>query len=430
MSRKKKPLRVLHTSDWHLGRSLYGRKRYEEQEAFLSWLVETLAREEADILLVAGDIFDSSMPSTRAQALYYRFLWRVATSSCRHVVLIAGNHDSPAFLGAPKELLKALKVRVVSAPTAQAEEEVLVLEDDAGVAEAVVCAVPYLRDRDIRTVEAGESPEDKERNLQEGIRRHYAEVVALAEARREELGGSPPLIGMGHLFTAGGKSVDGDGVRDLYVGSLAHVPASVFPQSLAYVALGHLHLPQAVDGAGRVRYSGSPLPMSFAEAEREKVVLLAEFSGGEVVTRGLAVPVFQELERITGEKEALLARIRALREKGSRAWLEIVFNGGEIAANLREELEEAVRGSSLEVLRVKNERLAERALAQEDAQDTLAELNALEVFERCLSAHEVPEAQRPDLLLAYQEALRSLYEEGSARQGAPGVEPTTPGPQS
>jgi exonuclease SbcD len=150
-------MKILHTSDWHIGRTLYGRKRYEEFEAFLTWLAETIQQNEIDALLVAGDVFDTSAPSNRAQELYYRFLCRVAASCCRHVVVVAGNHDSPSFLNAPKELLKALDVHVVGSSTESLEDEVLVLRNDQDTPELIVCAVPYLRDRDIRVAEAGES---------------------------------------------------------------------------------------------------------------------------------------------------------------------------------------------------------------------------------------------------------------------------------
>ncbi|HQP27484.1 MAG TPA: exonuclease subunit SbcD, partial [Candidatus Syntrophosphaera sp.] len=176
-------MKILHTSDWHIGRTLCGRKRYEEFEAFLFWLEETLHQEQVDTLLVAGDVFDTGAPSNRAQELYYRFLSRVATSSCRHVVVIAGNHDSPSFLNAPRELLKALHVHVIGGISDNRDDEVLVLSKEAGSPELIVCAVPYLRDRDIRVAEAGENIEDKERKLIEGIRSHYAEVAALAEQK-------------------------------------------------------------------------------------------------------------------------------------------------------------------------------------------------------------------------------------------------------
>ena len=174
-------MRLLHTSDWHIGRTLYGRKRYEEFEAFLHWLAETIQGDGIDALLVAGDVFDTSVPSNRAQELYYRFLCRVAASPCRHVVVVAGNHDSPSFLNAPRELLKALNVHVIGSASENPEDEVLVLRDGRDTPELIVCAVPYLRDRDIRVAEAGESVEDKERKLIEGIRSRYAAVAAIAE---------------------------------------------------------------------------------------------------------------------------------------------------------------------------------------------------------------------------------------------------------
>lgn len=156
-------MKILHTSDWHIGRTLYGRKRYEEFEAFLSWLSETIKNEKVDVLLVAGDIFDTSEPSNRAQELYYQFLCRVSSSSCRHVIVIAGNHDSPSFLNAPKELLRALHVYVIGNISENIEDEILILKNKEGNPEVIVCTIPYLRDRDIRLAEAGETINDKER---------------------------------------------------------------------------------------------------------------------------------------------------------------------------------------------------------------------------------------------------------------------------
>lgn len=213
-------MKILHTSDWHIGRTLYGRKRYEEFAAFLTWLADTIEQQEMVALLVSGDVFDTSAPSNRAQELYYRFLCRVAASSCRHVVVTAGNHDSPSFLNAPKELLKTLNVHVIGCASETPEDEMLVLRNAKAVPELIVCAIPYLRDRDLRVAEAGESVEDKEQKLLDGIQNHYAAVAALAAQTRTELGADIPIVAMGHIFTAGGQTVDGDGVRELYVGSL------------------------------------------------------------------------------------------------------------------------------------------------------------------------------------------------------------------
>jgi len=404
-------MKLLHTSDWHIGRTLYGRKRYEEFEAFLTWLAETIQQKEIDALLVAGDIFDTSAPSNRAQELYYRFLCRMAASSCRHVVVIAGNHDSPSFLNAPKELLKALDVHVVGSATSDPQDEVLVLRNQRDAPELIVCAVPYLRDRDIRVVEAGESVEDKERKLIDGIRNHYAAVADLAEQKRAELGSNIPIVGMGHLFAAGGQTVDGDGVRELYVGSLAHVTFGIFPPSFNYTALGHLHVPQKVNGSEFIRYSGSPLPMGFGEAAQQKSICQVEFRSTSASVQLIDVPVFQKLERVKGDWEGLSSRIHELSTTGSQGWLEVIYDGIEVIGDLRERLEAAISGTKMEILRIKNNRIIDRVLGQIHEEETLDDLNVNDVFERCLASHQVPEDQRLGLLQTYQETLASLYED-------------------
>ena len=180
-------MRVLHTSDWHLGRSLFGQKRYEEFSAFLDWLARTLQEKEVDVLVVSGDIFDSGTPSNRAQRLYYDFLRQVYLSSCRHVVITAGNHDSPSMLGASREILQVLDVHVVGNLPEDPTEEIKVLRDAQGKVALIVCAVPFLRDADMRLVEEGESSGDKESKMQEAIRRHYAQVLEEAAALRAEI---------------------------------------------------------------------------------------------------------------------------------------------------------------------------------------------------------------------------------------------------
>jgi len=405
-------MKVLHTSDWHIGRTLYGRKRYEEFEALLTWLAETIQQNGIDVLLVAGDVFDTSAPSNRAQELYYRFLCRVAASSCRHIVVVAGNHDSPSFLNAPKELLKALDVHVIGSSTASPEDEVLVLRNEQDAPELIVCAVPYLRDRDIRVAEAGESVEDKERKLIDGIRTHYAAVAALAEQKREELGADiPPIVGTGHLFAAGGQTVDGDGVRDLYVGSLAHVTAGIFPTCFDYLALGHLHVPQKVNNSETIRYSGSPLPMGFGEAKQQKSVCLVEFHRTAASVQLIDVPVFQRLERVKGDWDGISNRILELSATDSQGWLEVIYDGTEVIGDLRERLEAAISGTQMEILRIKNNRIIDRVLGKVHEEETLDDLNVNDVFEQCLVAHEVPEDQRPELFRAYQETVSSLYED-------------------
>ncbi|THT98468.1 exonuclease subunit SbcD [Lampropedia puyangensis] len=439
-------MRILHTSDWHLGRQLFGRKRYDEFEAFLDWVAQTIEHESIEVLLIAGDVFDTSTPSNRAQELYYRFLCRMAASSvCRHVVIIAGNHDSPSFLDAPKSLLRALQVHVIGQAQAQPEDEVVVLHDAQQRPELIVCAVPYLRDRDLRTSQAGESLQDKERQLLEGIRQHYATVAAHAQTLREGIlaqervstqiqskqnangltaARTLPIIGMGHLFTAGGQTVDGDGVRELYVGSLAHVGASIFPTSLDYVALGHLHVAQIVGGNPCIRYSGSPIPMGFGEAAQRKSVCILQWPTEIVATpvdtasaaippaiTQLEVPCFQSLVRIQGDWATIAQQLQDVVSASPKAWLEVTYSGQDIITDLRERIDGMLQGTQIEVLRIRNQRIVQQLLTSSQAHESLEDLSPQQVFERCLDAHNVPAEQRHELVLSYQEVLRTLEQE-------------------
>ncbi len=411
-------MKILHTSDWHLGRSLYGRKRYTEFSQFLDWLIATIEQEQVDILLVAGDIFDTSTPSNYAQELYYRFLHQVSVTHCQHIVIIAGNHDSPSFLNAPKALLRALNVYVVGAAMDDPRDEVLVLKDRQDQPQAIICAVPYLREKDIRKVESGESIEDKGIKLIEGLKLHYAQVCDYAEQQQQVFQkqgmGRIPLIAMGHLFTAGGKTTDGDGVRELYVGSLAFMGQDVFPESIDYLALGHLHIPQWVASNERFRYSGAPLPMTFGELEQHKLVLLINFDGskepGKVEIKEIPVPSFQSLKQLRGSLEKIQEQLELLKKDDSAAWLEIIYEGKDVIADLWGLIEESIAGTRMEVLRIKNQ-LAINFNSMDGTEETLDDMDEYDVFEQCLQAYDIPEENRSELLLCYKEILQSLYED-------------------
>jgi len=406
-------MKILHTSDWHLGRSLYGKKRYEEFAAFLDWLVQTIKAESIDTLLIAGDVFDTTTPSNRAQSLYYSFLCQVSRTCCRHIVIIGGNHDSPSFLNAPKELLLALNVYVVGAITDSLADEVIVLHH-GDQPQAIICAVPYLRDKDIRTAEPGESIDDKNAKLVYGLKHHYQQVCAIAEQKRAEFQQAGykhmPIIGMGHLFTAGGKTLDGDGVRDLYVGSLAHVTKDIFPVSIDYLALGHLHVPQAVGGAAHIRYSGSPIPMGFGEAKQAKQVVLIDFAQSIPNIQELPIPCFQKLVRIKGSLEHIQHTLEALKNDSSHAWLEIEYTGNNLLPHLRELIDDALVDTQMEIRRIKNRSTSARVMQLVNTDESLDNLNPTDIFQRCLDSFEIPAENREELTMSYDEIVKALKE--------------------
>jgi exonuclease SbcD len=387
-------MKILHTSDWHIGRTLYGRKRYEEFESFLNWLVQTINQNTIDCLLVAGDVFDTSTPSNRAQELYYKFLYDVSLTCCKNIVIIAGNHDSPSFLNAPRHLLRALRVHVIGDVTENQEDEIITIKNSDGSVSLVVCAVPYLRDRDIRSVEAGESVDDKGRKLIEGITLHYYNVYCLAEHIRKESGDQVPLVALGHLFTSGGQTTSGDGVRELYVGSLAHVGSEIFP-----------------DGSEKIRYCGSPLAMGFGEARQNKIVHIIEFTGRNPRVSSIDIPEFRRLEQIRGTLDNITAKISELSAVKSNAWLEITYLGEDIISNLREQLETAVAGTAMEILLTRNNRIIDKVMSRINDEETLYDLKVEEVFERRLDVNNIPDEQRLELRSAYLETIASLDDE-------------------
>ena len=297
-------LTLLHTSDWHLGRRLYGKPRYDEFKQFLDWQLQTLREQKVDVLLIAGDIFDTTAPSNQAQNLYYDFLSQVCDTDCRHVIIVAGNHDSASFLEAPKQLLKAFNIHIIGSMTDTPTDEVITLSDKSGQPELIVMAVPYLRDRDVRTVGHGERLDDKERKLAQGIKAHYAQIADIAIAQQTQLQAnykrSIPIVATGHLFTVGGQTMEGDGVRDLYVGSLGSIGAEIFHPQIDYVALGHLHIPQVVGGQPHIRYAGSPIAMGFGESRQQKQVHLLRFDAKPDL-------LSQPLQTLTIQKKPLVS---------------------------------------------------------------------------------------------------------------------------
>jgi len=422
-------LTMIHTADWHFGAVLYGQRRHREHAAFAQWFIDCVAREKPDVVLISGDIFDTTTPSHQAQTLYYDTIAALRRGGCPHIIVTGGNHDAPSLLNAIQPLVQDQGITIVGAATENPADEVLLLRDAAGIPQLIVCAVPYLRDRDVRLSESGQSPDDKHAALVAGIRQHYAEVVAAAVQLCETLDTPVPIVGMGHLFVAGG--VAGDGVRDLYVGTLSYVGTDIFPESLDYVALGHLHVPQQVSGATVIRYSGSPIPMGFGESKQQKIVLkvaLGNIENAPVVTP-IHVPTFQRLVAMSGDWEKLENTVTRLCQElrpelsgldtslapssdvlGSPAWLDIVYTGSDVIPDLRERIDALIEGHSLRVLRVKNQRPV--AVWEDAPEISLDELTPEEVFDRCLDANHVPEAQRGMLGDVYRETLDACLSPG------------------
>lgn len=407
------PMKILHTSDWHLGHKLYGRQRYQEFSLFLDWLLTVIESQKIEALLVAGDIFDSQTPSNRILEIYYHFLSSISHSPCRHVIIIGGNHDSPALLNAPRELLRFLDIHIIGRVPENLEDEIIILRDKSNRPELMVLAVPYLRDRDLRSAEAGESLHDKEKKLLMGIQDHYSKLYELAGQKQQSLENPVPMVATGHLFCQGGTTSQGDGVRELYVGSLVHVGLDTFPPELDYLALGHLHLPQKVSRQENRQYSGAPLAMSFNEANKQKCVLAVTLAS-EFLVQEIPVPCFQALQTITGDLSQILEALHNLKEQDQSILLEINYSGQALIDDLQEQIYTAVADSPLDVLRISNKRIYDHILQQTYEIKTLEELSPLQVFQQCLDLHEIEDEQQQEMLLTFETALAALQDEDNS----------------
>lgn len=406
-------MKILHTSDWHLGQHLISKDRRREHGLFLDWLTGVIKDDHIDVLVVAGDIFESATPPNYALEMYYNFLTCIATTTaCRQVAIVGGNHDSPATLNAPRQLLEHLRIRVVGSISEDPEDDVIVVRDDKDTPRCMVCCVPFLRDRDIRPSVAGESYEEKSRALLEGIKSYYHQMKEIALKTQKKLSTGKagiPMVATGHLFTAGGQVTDG--VRDIYVGSLGHVHASYFPPEFDYVALGHLHKPQIAAGLEHIRYAGSPVPLSFSEAGNPKVVVIVEFDDqtAEMTIAQAAVPVFQELRCIRGNLDEIVSAFESMGspQNSETVWVEVQLDSDEWAPDLINRINEAVADRPIEVLAVKYlQGMQSRRLTRTQDLQTLEQLTPREVFEKRMAAEKsVDEAESGDLKQAYAEII-------------------------
>lgn len=330
-------MNVLHTSDWHLGHLLYQQKREEEHRGFLEWLLDLIKLENVGLLLIAGDVFDSGLPSNYALEMYFSFLARCAAHGCHQVVVVGGNHDSPSTLQAPRDVLKALEVFVVGTPDSEhPEHDVITVSDATGIPQAVVAAIPYLRDREVFVPKPGDSLEVRAQGIIAGTVSWYRRLIDVAQARRQDLGRPDlPIIATGHLFARGMTKSGTE--RDLYVGDLGAFPVSGFPAEAEYIALGHLHRAQEAAEDSRVRYSGSPLPCSFDEAGQKKQVFLFDTAAPRLV-RSIEVPIFRSLVKMVGDLPTIRSSLQALQMQPLTTWVEVSYTGLTLLPDLPEQV--------------------------------------------------------------------------------------------
>lgn len=417
-------MRIIHTSDWHLGQHFMGKTREKEHQAFLNWLLDLTQTRAADALVVTGDIFDTGTPPSYARTLYNEFIVSLQQSRAQ-AVFLGGNHDSAATLNEGKQLLAFLKTDVVAGFSDDPAQHLVMVRDRSGRPGLLVCALPYLRPKDLMQSAAGMSGTEKQAAMSQAIQACYAKVFYRARERQKELISKEgldhlPLMATGHLTVVGGKS--DASVRDIYIGSLDAFPASGFPKA-DYIALGHLHRAQAVKGPCCIHYSGSPLPLSFGEGTQTKQVIQVDFKeAGSPEVTPVPVPCFRRLVSIEGSLSTIERRLADMAEgaRGSempalRTWIEAVVAADDFLTDLPDRIQKMVRKTGeedLALLRVRRQPKSRKPGFLPGEAGRLEELNPTEVFLKRLAQEELDQDRVEILTRMFGQVLTQIQTRG------------------
>ena len=418
-------IRILHTSDWHLGHSLHGVPRGYEHASFLSWLLGVLVDENIDAILISGDVFDAANPSPDALRAWYRFLRDARKRKPNlDVIAIAGNHDSAARLEAPRALLEELNIDVVGGVARNADggldhsRLVLPLRDSDGSVAAWCLAVPFLRPGDLgRTTEAFDS-------FVESVRCLYAELVDVALSREKE---PKAIVAMGHCYMRSATFSELS-ERSLFRGSEQALPADIFGENVSYVALGHLHLGQVVAGDSRIRYPGSPIPLSMDEKDYCHHVCVVTLDGRDLVgVKELRIPRSVQMLRIPEDGALPWSDVRQLLirlddeysgglgvvDDQPRSFLEVRLRLSGPDAGIRRAVAEAIRGKRVRLVKLSVEYSGDGVgLAEQVPQKQLQDLTVDDVFLRRYESVYGNVAVAADLLACFRELVAEVQDGG------------------
>ncbi|AKP34526.1 exonuclease subunit SbcD [Yersinia aleksiciae] len=393
-------MRIIHTSDWHLGQHFFTKSRAAEHQAFLHWLIKQIEENQVDALIVAGDIFDTGSPPSYARELYNCFVVELQPTGCQLVVL-GGNHDSVSTLNESRGLLSYLNTTVISCASSNLEQQIITLKNRQQQPAALLCAIPFLRPRDLVTSQAGESGGQKQLALQEAIASHYQALYQRAVELRTEFGLPLPIIATGHLTTVGVTT--SDSVRDIYIGTLDAFPAQAFPPA-DYIALGHIHRAQQVAKTEHIRYSGSPIALSFDELGKEKSVYLVEFAQQALASvTPLLIPQFQPMQLIKGDLQQIEQQLAKFADhQGLPVWLDIEVATQDYLTDIQRRIQALATDLPVEVVLLRRSKEQRNNSIEQQEKETLNELSVSDVFERRL-------ALEADLAEPRQQRMRQMF---------------------
>lgn len=398
-------MKILHTSDWHIGKQLHKYDLGADLDLFFEWLIQTIQTENIDLLLVSGDIFDQANPSNAAYKQYYDVLKKLIRLDCK-IVLTGGNHDSAAVLNAPAPLLKEFDISVIGGATESINDMFVTVERKGE--KVVVAAIPFLKDRDIRKSVAGETYADKIEQIKEGLRSYFSNV----NAHYQEQYSDAAFILMGHLYVQGSQISESE--RDIQIGNQAGVEAEMFEGIPHYVALGHIHKPQTISRSQNIYYCGSPIPLSFSEKEDRKQVNIITVKDNQISdVEFLTIPQYRSLVTFEGNLAEVESKVLAYSEKTElKSLAEIIVNEDAESIERRQAFENFIGSNPNPNLEIVKSRLnfKSRIRGATDAFSVgtdVADVTPMEMFEKKLELHGGLE-NTEELKNAFLEILQEL----------------------
>jgi len=401
-------LRILHTSDWHLGQNFYGKSRATEHKQFLSWLLKLIQEKQADALIVAGDLFDTGSPPSYAREMLNQFVVDLQTLNCQ-LILLGGNHDSVAMLNESRKLFSCLNSELIANVQTEPENQVITLTDKQGKPTVQCCAIPFIRPRDVLNSQSNKDEQAEKPDLLTAIKKHYLAIYQAAEDKNKSLNQDLPIIGTGHLTVVNASTTES--VREIYIGTLEAFPANQFPP-FDYLALGHIHQPQNIAGNENWRYSGSPIAMSFDEASREKSLVFIEIESGNVNAQLISIPVFQPLYCISGNLEQIKNRLSELFDSDNEqqiAWLDLEIDSSNFHSDVQKQAEQICEDYPVEILLVRRKRKSPQIKGFSAADKlSLDEIDPTQVFEQKLTEQELTLEQNKKLTSLFAQTLAQI----------------------
>ena len=416
-------MKIIHTSDWHLGQSFINQSRKHEHASFLAWLIAQVQTQEVDAVIVAGDIFDTTTPPSYAREMYHQFVTQLHALNCT-LVLLGGNHDSVAMLNESLPLLRALGTHMIPNSLATPAEQIVPLSNrQTGAIEAIVCAIPFLRPRDLVVAQSGEDDLSKQARFKAAITDHYANVYQAALNKRKSLGLNIPIIATGHLTAVGIQPSESE--RSIYVGTLENYPKEAFPPA-DYTALGHIHRPQVVSNSQHIYYSGSPIALSFDELGVDKRVMLVEFANTSDAThvnhepkftphlRSITVPRFQPMQELEGKIEEIKAQLLTYplaNEAGTAlpTWLLIKLTDANSIQNIANTIAEFAQDRHVVITKIMRIRSPQEQALRAQHHEVLTQLTPSDVFAKRLESEtELSDIQKEQVNSTFNDIITKV----------------------